>query len=651
MRRVLIGSAIVLGLLAAVGVRAAAATVRLPSYLVLGGLLVAFLLYFGWRGLRAFLWRVGRRLAFSYFLIGVLPIPMLGLLLVLAAYVLCGFFMGTLYGAASDALARDLEAAASLAAATGSTDAETLAPRTPVAVAVYADGRLVAGDRRAPGRWPEWLAAGGETASLVALPDGTKTQAAVSAWGSRRALAFVDGGLEQELARRSGLWVQLLEPGAPEAGGTISLQLGEAELALRTAKSPLEDDERRRFFAFPEEDGASVPWRHRPLLFWGRVAGPLRAVADGETLADTLIVSLNTTPRALRGRLFAGSTEVNTSVWASMIALVGLLTSLYGIALLMALFMIVGLSLAVNRLSRATRSVREGDFSVRITVRRRDQIGELEQSFNEMTANLETAVATATQKELLDKELQIARDLQRSLLPADLPALASVEFATLFEPSAAIGGDYFDVLRVDHDRLAVVVADVSGHGLPTGLRMAMLKAALVILVEDGRPPGEILARLNRVVRSEGDSRFFVTATIAVIDFARGCMDLTNAGHPPTYLLRDGEVEEILLPGSPLGALGENYGRREVALLPGDAVVWLSDGLIEATNQTDEPFGYQRVREALAGPGTDPAAVRDRLLTAVLEHTKGRPIADDRTLVAMVYEPGARPSAASSPRNE
>jgi sigma-B regulation protein RsbU (phosphoserine phosphatase) len=334
-----------------------------------------------------------------------------------------------------------------------------------------------------------------------------------------------------------------------------------------------------------------------------------------------------------------------------MIALVGLLTSLYGIALLMALFMIVGLSLAVNRLSRATRSVREGDFSVRITVRRRDQIGELEQSFNEMTANLETAVATATQKELLDKELQIARDLQRSLLPADLPALASVEFATLFEPSAAIGGDYFDVLRVDHDRLAVVVADVSGHGLPTGLRMAMLKAALVILVEDGRPPGEILARLNRVVRSEGDSRFFVTATIAVIDFARGCMDLTNAGHPPTYLLRDGEVEEILLPGSPLGALGENYGRREVALLPGDAVVWLSDGLIEATNQTDEPFGYQRVREALAGPGTDPAAVRDRLLTAVLEHTKGRPIADDRTLVAMVYEPGARPSAASSPRNE
>lgn len=649
MRRALIAIGAVLGILAAVGTQAGSAAVRVPAYLLLGGLAVAILLYLGWKGLRAFLWRVGRRLAFSYFLIGILPIPMLVLLLALTAYVLCGFFMGTLYGAAADGLARDLRADATLAAATGSADPTLVSPELPVALALYRSGRRVSGDERAPEAWPEWIDVA-DGVSFVTLPDGAKTRVEPSPPGPRRALAFIDGSAREVLAERSGLWLELLEPGEPESGETINLQLGESRLALRTEKSSRENEEsRRRFFELPADPDAPTSWSRKPFLWWGQVAGPVRSLADGEPVTETLVVSLNSTPQALRGRLFAGSSEVNTSVWASLIAVVGLLTSLYGIALLMALFMIVGLSLAVNRLSRATRSVQEGDFSVRIPVHRKDQLGELQDSFNRMTAGLERAVATATQKELLDKELEIARDLQRSLLPTDLPSLASVEFSTLFEPSAAIGGDYFDVLRIDRDRLAVVVADVSGHGLPTGLRMAMLKAALVILVEDGLPPVDILSRLNRVVRSEENSRFFVTATIAVIDFARARMDLTNAGHPPTYLLRDGEVEEILLPGSPLGALGETYGRREVDLHPGDVVVWLSDGLIEATDSHDEQFGYQRVREALTGPGGDPATVRDRLLDAVQAHTGGRPIADDRTLVAMSYEPGAE--SPSNPRNE
>ncbi|MEZ5331623.1 MAG: SpoIIE family protein phosphatase [Thermoanaerobaculia bacterium] len=648
MRRALIAIGAVLGILAALGTQAGAAAVRVPAFLLLGGLLVGLLLYLGWKGLRAFLWRVGRRLAFSYFLIGILPIPMLALLLGLTTYVLCGFFMGTVYGAAADGLDRDLRADAALAAATGSIAPAEVSPGVSVATALYRDGRRTAGDERAPARWPDWID-GADEVSFVSLPDGSKTRVAASPPGPRRALAFVAGPARGVLAERSGLWLELLEPGEPESGETINLQLGESRLALRTENSSRENEEaRRRFFDLPADPEEPTSWSRKPFLWWGQVAGPVRSLEDGEPVTETLIVSLNGSLRILRGRLFAGSSEVNTSVWASLIAVVGLLTSLYGIALLMALFMIIGLSLAVNRLSRATRSVQEGDFSVRIPVRRKDQLGELQESFNRMTAGLERAVATATQKELLDKELQIARDLQRSLLPADLPSLASVEFSTLFEPSAAIGGDYFDVLRIDRDRLAVVVADVSGHGLPTGLRMAMLKAALGILVEDGRPPADILSRLNRVVRSEENSRFFVTATIAVIDFARARMDLTNAGHPPTYLLRDGEVDEILLPGSPLGALGESYGRREVELRPGDVVVWLSDGLIEATDRRDEQFGYQRVREALAGPGADPAAVRDRLLAAVQAHTEGRPIADDRTLVAMAYEPGA---AASSPRNE
>jgi sigma-B regulation protein RsbU (phosphoserine phosphatase) len=230
--------------------------------------------------------------------------------------------------------------------------------------------------------------------------------------------------------------------------------------------------------------------------------------------------------------------------------------------------------------------------------------------------------------------------VQQSLIPTNLPEGEAVEFSTLFEPSAAIGGDYFDVLRLSDQELAVVVADVSGHGLPTGLRMAMVKAALGILVVETHEADEILRRLDGTVRS-GDSageeaRFFVTATFAKVDFREGRVELTNAGHPPTYHLRGGEVEEILLPGSPLGGLGTSYGHATLELESGDAVIWLSDGLIEAADGADEPFGYDQVRATLAGPCESAAQVRDRLLAAVEAHTGGRPARDDRTLVVMRY---------------
>src|SRR6185295_11845453 len=229
-----------------------------------------------------------------------------------------------------------------------------------------------------------------------------------------------------------------------------------------------------------------------------------------------------------------------------------------------------------------------------------------------------------------------------SLLPSDLPAGGGVEFASLFEPSAAIGGDYFDVLRLSEDELAVVIADVSGHGLSSGLRMAMLKAALLILIEETREPEEILRRLDAVVRSNRESRFFVTATLGMVDLKTGTLVLTNAGHPPTYRVRGPEVEEILLPSSPLGGLGHRYARATLALEPGDIVVWLSDGLIEATNAAGEPFGYDAVAAVLAGTlGESAVAVRDRLLAAVERHAAGQPASDDRTLMVMRY---GRPTA-------
>jgi sigma-B regulation protein RsbU (phosphoserine phosphatase) len=314
----------------------------------------------------------------------------------------------------------------------------------------------------------------------------------------------------------------------------------------------------------------------------------------------------------------------------------------------MAVFMIVGLSRAVNRLSRATAAIAEGDFTFRIPVKRKDQVGDLQRSFNEMAAHLSELVETAAQKEAIDKELDLARRVQRDLLPDLIESATGAEIATTFEPSAAIGGDYFDVLRRPGGKLAIVVADVAGHGLAAGLRMAMVKSAIVLLAEEEIDALGIVARLRRLLRGRPGERGFITLAFAELTLATGELEITNAGHPPCYRVRsDGHVEEILLPGLPLGTLPGAPGSGRLRLAAGDAVVWLSDGIPECTARDGEPFGYDGVARSLAGPFASAEALRDRLLAGLRAHCGDAPVQDDRTLVVLRYVPerSGSPSAA------
>jgi len=732
--------------------------------------LLALLLWGAWRLYNAFLWKVGRRLAFSYFLLGVLPIPLVLMLLAAVAYIQSGFILGHLFHDAVEAVQAEMDADARLALewadgmaprlaaarfdrdpalttlpgaadrtadraadrtagretnrltqARGDdnpTDGDSVEPREleagSVVYALYRGGRRVAGDGRLPQEWPGWIrdlsleaaeaaetrevargtratdagvpktegtgpdapgtdataaeAAGTEAApeaapelsedeiqpltdppAFFSLADGEPTLASVAGDASLGVAAVYVGDLAQELTERSDVWVRLLGPASGEgAEGRVDVQVMGHNMALKTDPSRSPEAAEAYFAARGgrADDGIFLQaWWDRPFLWWGEVRGPLHALADGERMVDRFGVGLNAPPRTLDRNLFSLTAELDVSVWSALVVFAFLLFDVYLVAALMALIMIFALSRAVNRLSTATDAVRSGDFSVRIPVRRTDQVGQLQRSFNTMAEHLEELVATATQKELLEKELSIARDLQMSLVPRDLPHGEGIEFASLFEPSAAIGGDYFDVLRLGEDRLAVVVADVSGHGLPTGLRMAMLKSALTILVAEDRPVEEILAKLDAVVRLEGEERYFVTATVSLLDFRSGRLEITNAGHPPTYLLRSGAVREIVLPGQPLGGISHRWGKETLDLEAGDVLVWLSDGLIEAADENDDTFGYDGVMEALAEiaeagekAGTDlsAAAVRDALVAAVARHTGDRSAEDDRTLVVLRY---------------
>ncbi len=622
---------------------------------------LTFLLILGlWllsRGLKAFLWRVSRRLAFSYFLVGVVPIPLLLILALVASYIASGFFLGHIYRDAVASVANDLRFAAHRHMEQIVNDSiELIDQPLDIVFAYYRDGVKVAGVAEAPDTWQEWwpadtldhLSSRLDALPIVAGADGTPTLAATVRADSYGILAMFNGDLGRELSERSGIWVELFRADDPRTAETTKITFDHREYRLDPPRSESAREDLREFFHPGVEQAGFLD---RPSVTWPEISEPFLDLATGE-IADkyvsaTLIINL----RGLYHHLVSPTSRVNFSVYAVFFAVAFLLMDIAVIATLMALLMIFGLSRAVNHLSTATGKVQQGDFSARIEVRRRDQIGALQGTFNQMTANLENLVATAAQKEILEKEISIARELQESLLPDTLAAPASLRFAAHFEPSAEIGGDYYDLLPMSDGRLGVVMADVSGHGFSAGLRMAMVKSALALLCEEETRPERILERLHQLLRerlqSSENGRGFVTATLAVVDESTGVLQVTNAGHPPTYLLRGGEVTEIVLPSTPLGALGSDYSQSTVQLESGDLVVWLSDGLIEATDRRQEDFGYERMLRVLTGLDTDPAAVRDRLLQAITDHTGGGAPADDRTLLVMAYRP-AEEAAAQDP---
>ncbi|MBZ0113862.1 MAG: SpoIIE family protein phosphatase [Thermoanaerobaculia bacterium] len=598
--------------------------------------------------LRRLLWRVGRKLAFSYFLIGVLPIPMVILLVGLSTYVLFGALLGHAFRDTLTDVHRDLENHLEplLNEVARGEDPE-LDRYSGLSIAYYRNRQLVRSNfEAAPQTWPPWIQSESvarghdESVPFLKVEEQAPRLAVLQERAEVQLVALLDADLAKALRDRSGFWVEL-EASLEEERVQVQL-FGEKPVVLRSGGQG-DVASREQFF------GAPGPWWNlwqQPILFWGeRLSRPL-SLTTSEEISESFGALLNAKAATVYQRIVFSNGEVDTVAWGALLTIAFLLFDIYAIATVMALYMIVSLSWAVNRLSQATDRVQKGDFSARIPVRRTDQLGQMQRSFNQMTSSLEELVKTAAQKESLEKELAVARELQQNLLPSSLTTTEAVEFASFFEPSAAIGGDYFDLFRLEDHRIVVVVADVSGHGLSAGLRMAMIKAALGMLIDQGLPSEKIFERLNDMVRRErtAKGRPMVTATLGFFCSKTGRLDITNAGHTPTYLVRNGGVEEILLPSPPLGALGNDYATASFHLDPGDRVVWLSDGLIEAVDRDDRSFGYERVVESLAtSTGHSATDLRDRLLKDVSDFMQGRSAIDDRTLVVMRYLP-ASPSA-------
>jgi sigma-B regulation protein RsbU (phosphoserine phosphatase) len=254
---------------------------------------------------------------------------------------------------------------------------------------------------------------------------------------------------------------------------------------------------------------------------------------------------------------------------------------------------------------------------------------------------------------VLDRELTVVGDLQRAMLPAAPPVLAGFRFATYYAASTRAGGDYFDFFPLAGGRLGILIADVSGHGAPAAVVMAMLRVLLHTAPEPLDEPSLVLAGANRRLAANIPPGQFVTACYAVLDPRTGRLEHAIAGHEPPVVLRaaGGPCEPFLHPsGPPLGPFVDaSFAGAAVTLAPGDTVLFSTDGLSEAMDPAGVLLGEERVRALLEGArGESVETVRDRLVELVDRHGAGRERADDLTLLVLSREPRyAAPVAAPS----
>jgi serine phosphatase RsbU (regulator of sigma subunit) len=244
---------------------------------------------------------------------------------------------------------------------------------------------------------------------------------------------------------------------------------------------------------------------------------------------------------------------------------------------------------------------------------------------------------TALRDQRRSRELEVAHDVMRGFLPKSPPRIEGYEFFDFYEPALELGGDYYDYIPVG-DRLAVVVADVSGKGVPASLLVARLSADVRNCLATEPTPADAVAQLNRLFIAAGWEDRFVTLLLAVLDPRKHELTLVDAGHPPAYLCQNGAVIEAVSEADmrlPLGVTNDaEYTQMNYKLEPGDWVGIYTDGFSEATNQQNELYGLERFQRQM-GVRADGIAAQGRdILRSVKEFVGDHEQSDDMCLVCL-----------------
>ncbi len=285
-----------------------------------------------------------------------------------------------------------------------------------------------------------------------------------------------------------------------------------------------------------------------------------------------------------------------------------------------------------------------GDLNTKIEVDSQDEFGQLAKIFNDMTSKIQESQVGLMEQERIQKEMQVAQEIQHTLLPAEFPQIEGYEIGATYRAAKEVGGDYYDFFWVDPTTLGIVVADVSGKGVPGSMVMTMIRTAMRLEARGNKSASDVLAKVNQHVTSDMKRGMFVTMFYIILDSRNRSINFASAGHNPMILYR-GKTREVyfLKPkGFPVGIdlpeedmFIKNMTLQRVSLEKNDMLVIYTDGITEAMNLQKEQFGEERLIQLIKeNPELTPAEFVEKLNEAIAQFTRGAEQHDDITVVAI-----------------
>ncbi|HUA02193.1 MAG TPA: SpoIIE family protein phosphatase [Candidatus Aquilonibacter sp.] len=411
-----------------------------------------------------------------------------------------------------------------------------------------------------------------------------------------------------------------------------------------------------------DSSSAGITLDGKPYTLGERVASNTRPLAPSSGFLDLQINGVATLDaeradmgpdvqkRPVLARFSLRLSQVNADLLTSVGAFAS--TLVFGLELAAAIFLLLELAAlavgfmltrtittAVAGLYDATLHVRRGDFSHRVQIRQKDQLGALGESFNEMTTSISELIEEQRQKQRLEHEVSIAHEVQQQLFPSVFPTAPGLELAAICRPARVVSGDYYDFIQLGPNRVGIAVADISGKGIYAALLMASLQAALrsMALADGHGCTAGIISRVNTHLFVNTSDDRYATLFYAVYDSDAKTLTYTNAGHLAPLFVSSGPNPSVQLldQGGTVVGLFENpgYTERTIAVPPGSLLVAFSDGITEPENVYGEEYGVQRLKaEILRQRDLPPSRLAQNLISAAEQWAGSPEQADDMTVV-------------------
>ena len=299
-----------------------------------------------------------------------------------------------------------------------------------------------------------------------------------------------------------------------------------------------------------------------------------------------------------------------------MIAAVGVL-----ISVIFALILASIVTTPISKLSGTVAEIAKGDFKKRSKVKSKDEVGDLADSVNRMARDLEKATEAKIYQERVKKELEIAGEIQKNILPDKLLEISGIDVAAELIPATEVGGDVYDVMQDAKGDSYFYVGDVTGHGVPAGLLSALTNAVLTSTIDKGKLE-EIMYNLNRVLRMKTPGNLFLT--LLLMKFSKTALEYISAGHEQVihFSAKDKKVSLEEAGGIALAMVDDVKGKfvsKKLKLAKGDVVLMYTDGIPEAWKNSKEQYGMDKLKATLEKVGHLKSA--NEIKTAILDDVK------------------------------